>query len=249
MEQQNVFVNLNDSGSYEVFISQSGNEIPILYDDNHLLIVVKPSGVLSQSDGSDSTDMLAILKEYIKIKYSKPGDVFLGLVHRLDRPVGGIMVFAKTSKGASRISEQIREKKVTKKYFAVVHGTPREETGKLISKLLKNSSNIVSEDEEGKEAVLYYSLKKTNTQRNVSLLDIKLETGRSHQIRKQCSDIGNPILGDKKYGDLNESYSGDIALFSYSFSFKHPTKDLIMNVEAVPNLKQAWALFDIEWYN
>jgi len=243
MEKHNIVANLNDKATYETFLSKSRHSIPILFEDNHLLIVVKPDGILSQSDGSDSPDMLTLLKEYIKIKSNKPGDVFLGLVHRLDRPVSGVMVFAKTSKSASRISEQIREKKVAKSYFAIVHGTLLKTEGKLQSKLLKNSNNIVSEEEDGKEAILYYHLVETNKEKNISLMDIKLETGRSHQIRVQLSNMGNPILGDKKYGDLLESYKGEIALFSYSFVFKHPTKDIEINVNVIPLFKQEWRTF------
>ncbi len=191
--------------------------------------------------------MLTLLKEHIKIRSGKPGDVFLGLVHRLDRPVSGVMVFAKTSKSASRISEQIREKKVTKKYYAIVHGIPVKKEGTLQSKLIKNSVknsvSIAGEEEDGKEAVLYYQLLESDREKNVSLIDINLETGRSHQIRVQLSNIGNPILGDKKYGDTRESYKGEIALFSYSLLFKHPTRDVEIQVCVIPFYRQAWKLF------
>ena len=198
--------------------------------------------------------MLTLLKEYIKVKSGKPGDVFLGLVHRLDRPVSGVMVFAKTSKGASRISEQIREKKVRKKYYAVVHGAVAgKEEGTLRSKLHKNpaqnSVNTAGEEEEGKEAVLHYKFLASDKETNRSLADITLETGRSHQIRVQLADRGNPILGDKKYGNPNESYKGEIALFSYSLLFKHPTRDLEIQIETVPILKQAWKTFSSVFQN
>lgn len=243
LEKLYINANLNDKSTYETFMSSSRNSIPVLYEDNHLLIVVKPDGILSQSDGSNAPDMLTLLKEYIKIKSNKPGDVFLGLVHRLDRPVSGVMIFAKTSKSASRISEQIREKKVAKKYFAITHGALLKKEGKLQTKLLKNAGNIVSEEEDGKEAILYYKQIDYNKENDVSLVDINLETGRSHQIRVQLSNMGNPILGDKKYGDLEESYKGEIALFSYSFNFKHPTKDLEIQVRVIPLYKQEWRTF------
>lgn len=243
MERYPVLVDLNEKSSYAMFLSASRQSVPILYEDNHLLIVVKPEGVLSQSDGSNAPDMLTLLKEYIKIRSSKPGDVFLGLVHRLDRPVSGVMVFSKTSKSASRISGQIRQKTVTKRYYAVVHGMPAQESGTLRSRLMKDSANIVREEEEGKEAVLHFRVLGTNAELKRSLLDITLETGRAHQIRVQLAGMGNPILGDKKYGDPAESYKGDIALFSYFLSFKHPTKDVEIEVRVIPYLKQAWRDF------
>ena len=243
MDPFRIWVDLNDRSSYASFVSASRQAIPLLYEDNHLLVVVKPDGVLSQSDGSAAPDMLTLLKEYIKIKSGKPGDVFLGLVHRLDRPVSGVMVFAKTSKSASRLSEQIREKTVKKKYYAIVHGSPPLEEARLQARLSKAVGNIVSEDEEGKEAVLYYRLLETDRDRDLSLIEIALETGRSHQIRVQMAGQGNPILGDKKYGNPNELYKGEIALFSYSFQFKHPTKDIWMQVQVIPPFKQAWRGF------
>ncbi len=245
MEQVHIVVDLNEKSTYETFHSFSGCAIPILYADNHLLVVVKPEGILSQSDGSSAPDMLTLLKECIKIQSGKPGDVFLGLVHRLDRPVSGVMVFARTSKAASRISEQIREKKVVKKYYAIVHGIPAVKENTLRAKLTKEAGNIVKEEEDGKEAVLHYRLVSSDIlkEKAVSLLEIRLETGRSHQIRVQLSGMGNPILGDKKYGDPAESYNGEIALFSYSFCFKHPTRDLEMRVEAIPFCRQGWRTF------
>lgn len=249
MEHIHIITNLNDNNTYETFLSESGIRIPVLYEDNHIIVVVKPQGVLSQSDGSNAQDILTLLKEYIKNKYNKPGDVYLGLVHRLDRPVSGVMVFARTSKAASRLSLQIREKTVTKKYFAIVHGAPQNSYGTIKSKLLKNSSNVVTEDEDGKESVLHYKIANTNIARKISLINVHLETGRSHQIRVQLANMGNPILGDKKYGDENESYRGDIALFSYSFSFKHPTRDINFKIETVPFFRQEWANFPIESYN
>lgn len=245
MEQVRIITDLNEKSTYETFQSSSGSAIPILYEDNHLLVVVKPEGILSQSDGSCTPDMLTLLKEYIKIKSNKPGDVFLGLVHRLDRPVSGVMVFARTSKAASRISEQIREKRVMKKYYAIVHGVPNTKEGTLRAKLSKEAGNIVKEEEDGKEAILHYRFLMSDTKKaeTVSLLEIQLETGRSHQIRVQLSGMGNPILGDRKYGDPTELYRGEIALFSHSFRFKHPTRDLEMQVQAIPLFRHGWRAF------
>lgn len=244
MECIEIKADLNDANSYIIFVSESGQKIPVLYEDNHLIVAIKPEGVLSQSDGTFKPDMLTLLKEYIKKEHLKTGEVFLGLVHRLDMPVSGIMVFAKTSKGASRISEQIRERRVTKKYYAIILGTTPEKQGKLQAKLLKKAGNIVYEDEEGKEAVLYYNLLETNIEKNLSLLDITLETGRAHQIRTQLSMTGNPILGDRKYGANKDDYHGGIALFSYLLQFKHPTRDLQMEFKAIPEFKSGWNIFE-----
>ena len=199
--------------------------INILYEDNHIIVVEKKINIPVQQDDSKDKDLLTIIKEYIKEKYNKPGNVYLGLVHRLDRPVGGVMVFAKTSKAASRLSEQVRTHKITKKYYAVVTGKlPKE--GILKDKLLKNpKSNMVKVDKNGKDAELSYKV--INAKDNLNLVDINLKTGRSHQIRVQFSTRGNPLYGDQKYN--NNSIVGEqIALFAYSLSLYHPTtKELL----------------------
>lgn len=226
--------------------------IKILYEDNHLIVAVKPAGVLSQSDGTDSPDMLTLLKEYIKIRYSKPGNVFLGLVHRLDRNVSGVMVFAKTSKGASRLSEQIRNHNFEKRYLAIVGGKPSSEEGTLVNFLLKDSVNNVEKvfDEkkhpsEAKRCSLSYRVLKTGEYKGkaISLVDIKLDSGRSHQIRAQLSHMGNPILGDKKYGD--RLYSGDVALKSYRLGFKHPTTSEPMEFTDFGSEKAPWSFLTL----
>ena len=201
------------------------NGVKILYEDNHLIVAVKPAGVLSQSDGSNAPDMLTILKAYIKDKYNKPGEVYLGLVHRLDRPVSGVMVFARTSKAASRLSEQIRTRKVAKIYRAVVQGIMKG-SGCLDNYILKDaSSNTVTvHDREvpgSKHAVLDYKTVKNSDDR--SLVEIKLGTGRSHQIRAQFANSGHPLLGDRRYGDT-ALWDGDIALQAFRLEFDHPTK-------------------------
>ena len=208
-------------------------KINIIYEDNHLLIVEKPINVIVQEDNTKDKDLLTILKEYIKEKYNKPGNVYLGLVHRLDRPVGGIMVFARTSKSASRLSEQIRNKTFKKTYNAVVIGNINEK-GTLKDKLLKNEkTNIVTVSDKGKEAILHY--KKIDYKDNMSLVEINLETGRPHQIRVQFSNYGYPLYGDNKYNKKATS-NEQIALFAKKIEFTHPTTKENMSFELdLPN--------------
>lgn len=202
--------------------------IHIIYEDNHLLVVEKPINVPTQEDSSKDKDMLTILKEYLKEKYNKPGNVYLGLVHRLDRPVGGIMVFAKTSKCASRLSEQIRLNKFNKIYNAVVMNKIND-SGKLTDYLLKDTkNNIVKVDKNGKKSVLEY--KKIKTIDDLNLVEIKLETGRSHQIRVQMSHNGNPLFGDQKY-NKNSKIGEQLALFSKKIEFFHPITNELLTFE------------------
>ena len=207
--------------------------INVIYEDNHLLAVEKPINIPTQEDNTKDKDLLTILKEYIKEKYNKPGNVYLGLVHRLDRPVGGIMVFARTSKAASRLSEQVRNKTFKKTYNAVVIGNI-ENTGKLKDYLLKDEKrNIVKVDEKGKEAILNF--KKLNFKDNMSLVEINLETGRSHQIRVQMSHHGYPLFGDQKY-NKNAKVGEQIALFAKKIEFVHPTTNELLTFELdLPN--------------
>src|SRR5574344_561045 len=195
------------------------NNLEILYEDNHIIIVVKPINVLSQSDKTNDVDMLTLLKKYIKEKYNKPGNVYLGLVHRLDRPVGGVMVFAKTSKAASRLSEQIRTHELKKEYCAVIEGlVPNHDI--LEDKLLKDEKkNMVFVSEKGKDSELEYDLIKYKD--NYSLVHINLKTGRSHQIRVQFSSRNHPLYGDQKY-NKNAKVGEQIALMATSLSFVHP---------------------------
>jgi 23S rRNA pseudouridine1911/1915/1917 synthase len=207
--------------------------INIIYEDNHLIVVEKPINIPTQEDNTKDKDLLTILKEYIKEKYNKPGNVYLGLVHRLDRPVGGIMVFARTSKAASRLSEQVRNKTFKKTYNAVVIGNI-ENTGKLKDYLLKDEKrNIVKVDEKGKEAILNF--KKLNFKDNMSLVEINLETGRSHQIRVQMSHHGYPLFGDQKY-NKTAKVGEQIALFAKKIEFVHPTTNELLTFELdLPN--------------
>ena len=201
-------------------------EIQVLYEDNHVIVVIKPYRIPSQEDNSNDTDMLTIVKEYIKEKYQKPGNVFVGLLHRLDRVTGGIMVFAKTSKAASRLSEQIRTNQIEKEYLAVVHGTLKTLSDQLEDFVKKSSSkNIVSvcskHDKNAKRCILNYRV--ISHLPNYSLVNVHLLTGRSHQIRIQFSSRGHSIVGDVKYGSA-EKLRGHIALWAYKLSFFHPIK-------------------------
>lgn len=202
------------------------NNLNILYEDNHLIVVVKPYNVLSQSDNTKDIDMLTIIKNYIKEKYNKPGNVYLGLVHRLDRPTGGIMVFAKTSKAASRLSKQIKDNKFTKKYLAVVHGILKKKENTLVNYLKKdeNNNSLITNEKDGKYAKLHYKVLKES--KDYSVLDILLETGRHHQIRVQLKNIGHPLYGDQRYG-LNDKKQ--LGLFAYHLEFYHPvTKEKLI---------------------
>lgn len=214
--------------------------INVIYEDNHLLVVEKPANVIVQEDDTKDKALLTILKEYLKEKYNKPGNVYLGLVHRLDRPVGGIMVFAKTSKAASRLSDQIRTHKFEKIYYAVVCGQAKT-SDTLSDKLLKDhKNNIVKVDNRGKDATLSYEL--IDYKEGLSLVKIFLKTGRSHQIRVQFSSRNMPLWGDQKYN--NDSKVGEqIALFANSLSFYHPiTKEkLTFSLDLPP--KYPWNIF------
>lgn len=216
-------------------------KIQILYEDNHLLVVVKPVNVPVQSDISGDDSVLDMLKQYIKEKYQKSGNVYLGLVHRLDRPVGGVMVFAKTSKAASRLSNQVRNHDLKKEYHAVIVGNINGK-GNFIDRLLKDKqNNKVSVNQSGKEARLSYE--KISFKDHLSLVKVNLETGRSHQIRVQFSHHGYPLYGDHKYN--NNSKSGEqIALWATKLTFNHPvTKKEISFTCEYPN-KYPWNIFE-----
>ena len=192
----------------------------VIYEDNHIIVVYKKINVPVCEDDSKDEDLLSIIKKYLKDKYNKPGNVYLGLVHRLDRPVSGIMVFAKTSKAASRLSEQVRNNTLKKTYMAVICGKTKEKDT-LIDKLLKDSkTNIVKVDKNGKESILDYEL--IDYKNNLSLVKINLKTGRSHQIRVQFSSRNLPLYGDNKY-NKNAKVGEQIALFAKKLEFIHPT--------------------------
>ena len=200
------------------------NNIGIIFEDNHLLVAEKPPGMPTQGDISGDEDLLSLLKRDIKERHNKPGNVFLGLVHRLDRPVGGVMVFAKTSKAASRLSDSIRKREFEKTYLAVIHGVPDPLSGTLRHFLQKdNKKNTVrvvpASSGKGREAVLKY---KTNgSSRSLSLVEIELITGRPHQVRVQFASTGFPVYGDARYGLKHGLNHG----FNHSLKY-HLTSDL-----------------------
>lgn len=214
-------------------------DLKVFYEDNHIIVVEKPNNVPSQGDKTGDEDMLTIIKKYIKEKYNKPGDVYLGLVHRLDRPTGGVMVFAKTSKAASRLSEQIRTKQVKKKYLACVDGKLEKEKDTWKDFLLKtertNMSKVVSEEtKNAKEAVLDYEVVKYNEKTNLSVVKVSLHTGRHHQIRVQFASRGHSLYGDQKYG--HRGRGKQLRLWAYYLSFIHPVTKETMEFEDIPEL-------------
>lgn len=223
--------------------------VPILYEDNHLLLVEKPVNIPVQEDNSRDLDLLNLLKNEIKKRDQKPGNVYLGLVHRLDRPVGGAMVFAKTSKAAARLSDMMRRQVIERKYLAVVHGVPKQKEQKLTHHLLKNSrknqvSVVPSTHPEGKKAVLNYRV--LASQNGLSLLEVTLETGRPHQIRVQLSALGHPLFGDQKYGAKLNKVGQQIALWACALQLEHPTKKEPVTVFSQPPKAYPWHLWALE---
>ncbi len=202
----------------------------IIYEDNHLLVINKPAGILVQGDITGDESLLETAKKYIKVKYNKPGNVFLGLVHRLDRPTSGIIVFAKTSKSASRLSKQFKEKTIEKYYVALVEGKIPK-SGVLKDKISRNgaTSKISS---TGKQAELKYKL--LEYKNNISKVEIELITGRHHQIRVQFAKRNNFILGDFRYGSKIKFGNKALALHSFSLSLIHPTTKEKMTFEFEP---------------
>ena len=218
------------------------NKLEVLYEDNHIIVVVKPYNVLSQGDSTGDTSIMDMVKEYIKVKYHKPGNVYLGLVHRLDRPVGGIMVFARSSKAASRLTKAFNEHKITKKYLAIVHGKMEKEKDTLVDKIEKTSDGNSIISESGKEAILDYEVLDYNKENDCSLVSIVLKTGRHHQIRVQFSSRGHYLLGDQRYGVLDNK---QISLFSYYLSFEHPVTHEILEFKVLPDKKDYWTRFTL----
>lgn len=218
------------------------NKLNVLYEDNHIIVVVKEANIPTQKDSSNDMDMLSIVKQYIKEKYHKPGNVYLGLVHRLDRPVGGIMIFARTSKAASRLSEEVRNHTFKKTYLAVVNGILKEKNKELINYISKdkNNNSVITSEKNGKIAKLKYSVIEEIKEKNLSLLKIQLETGRHHQIRVQLSNISHPLYGDQRYGKQDKK---QIALFASEIEFIHPTTKKMMTFNANPPKVDIWKLF------
>ncbi|WP_424765995.1 RluA family pseudouridine synthase [Paenibacillus sp. sgz302251] len=217
--------------------------LPVLFEDNHVLAVVKPPGILSQEDDTGDPDMLTLLKQDLKERHNKPGNVFLGLVHRLDRTVGGVMVFAKTSKSASRLSESVRNRLFEKTYICVVQGKPAEPQAKLTHYIRKDSKHnqvtvFDKPTSEAKEAILDYVVAATTGR--FSLIAVRLHTGRPHQIRAQLSHIGCPLVGDLKYGASKTAGISDIALWSTSVTVPHPITKEKMSFHSIPSGSDAW---------
>ena len=221
--------------------------IKVLYEDNHIIVVEKPVNIPSQGDKTGDLDLLTMVKEYIKEKYNKPGEVYLGLVHRLDRPTGGVMVFARTSKAASRLSEQIRKNEFEKKYVAVINGKMEPPAGELEDYLFKlqksNTSKVVDKNtKNAKEAILDYEVVKYNEEIDMSVLKVNLHTGRHHQIRVQMASRGHSLSGDQKYGTRGRGKQ--LALWAYSLTFIHPTTKEEMTFEDYPEEVGSWTILN-----
>ena len=209
----------------------------VIYEDNQIIVVEKEPNIPSQQDKTGDTDMLSLVKEYIKEKYNKPGEAYIGLVHRLDRPVGGVMVFARNSKSAARLSEQVRNKTLQKTYVAVVDGKFENKKGILEDYLYKdernNISKVVNPDKKNaKLAKLEYEVIGYDEKRDLSTVKIKLYTGRHHQIRVQFANCGHSLYGDQKYGIRGKGKQ--IRLWAYELSFEHPVKKEIIKFKSIP---------------
>ncbi len=267
-------------------------DLDIIYEDNQVIVVIKPQNIPTQKDESEDDDMLSMVKQYIKEKYNKPGNVYVGLVHRLDRPTGGLLVFAKTSKSASRLSLQIQNGEFDKKYLTIVVGKPNEKTKKLEHFLKKdektNIVKIVPRSEEGaKKAELIYNVvdtyseyievpivkaQRTKVNQNellikdetkteeeliikterkaintLSLVEVELLTGRSHQIRVQMASLKTPVYGDVKYGEIKDDdykMSKNLALWAYKLNFIHPTTKQLIAFKVLPPIdNEPWIKF------
>ena len=223
------------------------NELKVIYEDNHIIVVEKKPNIPSQKDKTEDIDMLTIIKQYIKEKYNKPGEVYLALIHRLDRPVGGVMVFAKTSKAAARLSEEVRSRNLKKEYLVIVDGKMEKEEGTLEDYLIKNektnTSKVVKEGtKNSKYAKLDYKVLKYNEEINLSVLKINLHTGRHHQIRVQLANSGHSICGDQKYGTRGRGKQ--ISLWAYKLSFTHPTTKEQLTFYSIPEKIGSWKILE-----
>jgi 23S rRNA pseudouridine1911/1915/1917 synthase len=208
----------------------------VLYEDNHVLVALKPAGMPVQADRTGDESLVDIVRGRLKEKYNKPGNVYATAVHRLDRPATGVVIFAKTSKAAARLSESFREGRIRKTYLVLVEGVPREREGRLegwiVKDKVRNVSRLAGEgDPQAKMATLSWRILKKSA--DMSLLEIDLETGRSHQIRVQLAEAGMHVAGDRKYG-AKSGMGGMIALHAARISFPHPVKDETVSVSAQP---------------
>jgi len=215
------------------------HNLQVLFEDNHIIIINKRAGDIVQGDKTGDKPLSDVVKDYIKDKYKKPGNVYLGVVHRLDRPTSGIVIFAKTSKALERLNKMLREKNINKTYWAIVKEEPPKQKDTLINWLKKNPKNNKStayskETDDCKKAILHYQvIKKLD---RYTLLEIDLETGRHHQIRCQLSSIGNPIKGDLKYGFKRSNKDGSIHLHARKIEFTHPvSKEKILVTASTPS--------------
>lgn len=219
--------------------------INILYEDNHVLCVVKPANLPVQADNTKDEDLLTLVKQYLKEKYNKPGNVYLGLVHRLDRPVGGAMILAKTSKAASRLSESIRVRAIDKVYYAILDGVPKKQSDTLVDYLTKDTkTNMVSVTNAkiGKKSILHYQV--LATKNGHTLVEIHLETGRPHQIRVQFASRNLPLVGDQRYN--KNAKKVQIALWAVSLTFPHPTTKDKITIHSDPPEIWPWTEFEVK---
>jgi 23S rRNA pseudouridine1911/1915/1917 synthase len=223
-------------------------KMEILYEDNHIIIVNKSPREIVQGDKTGDKPLVDMVKDYLKEKYHKPGNVFCGVVHRLDRPTSGIVVFAKTSKALVRLNEMFKKGEVDKTYWAIVKDLPPQDEGTLVHFLIKNQKNnkSVAYDTEklrSKKAVLHYKL--VGRSQRYYLLEVKLETGRHHQIRCQLAKIGLPIRGDLKYGAQRSNPDGSISLHARNISFVHPVSKKMIDITAPVPDDPLWKAFEI----
>ena len=227
-------------------------KLVVLYEDNHVIVVLKPHNIPSQADESGDKDMLSLVKEYVKEKYNKEGEAFIGLVHRLDRPTGGIMVFARNSKSASRLSKQIANNEMNKTYYAVTTAVPQQKSAVLVNNLKKDEKNnivrIVPVSEKGaKRAELSYKVLATEGEK--ALLEVKLITGRGHQIRVQLAGINCSLYGDNKYGKEKTKGTTNLGLWAGRLEFNHPVSKQKMTFACAPDAsKEPWLYFYMDKY-
>ncbi|MGB2225302.1 MAG: RluA family pseudouridine synthase [Polaribacter sp.] len=224
-------------------MASTKNNLDILFEDNHIIVINKQPGDISQGDKTGDTPLSEIVKSYIKFKYNKPGKVYLGVVHRLDRPTSGVIIFAKTSKALERLNKKLRDKEIQKTYWAVVKNRPPKSSDTLIHFLKKDhqknkSKAYEKEIKDSKKAILHYSILKQLD--HYYLLEIQLETGRHHQIRTQLSHIGSPIKGDLKYGFPRSNKNASIHLHAHKIEFHHPVSKERLTIEAKPPNDPVW---------
>ena len=224
-------------------MASTKNNLDILFEDNHIIVINKQPGDISQGDKTGDTPLSEIVKSYIKFKHNKPGNVYLGVVHRLDRPTSGVIIFAKTSKALERLNKKLRDKEIQKTYWAVVKNRPPKSSDTLIHFLKKDhqknkSKAYEKEIKDSKKAILHYSILKQLD--HYYLLEIQLETGRHHQIRTQLSHIGSPIKGDLKYGFPRSNKDASIHLHAHKIEFHHPVSKERLTIEAKPPNDPVW---------